>query len=222
MMQHRGDALGSEEDQSQGMPKDTVRAIDSSYMNALQMMPMDNQHKLVSPSNCGAGIWSPGFFNQAGGDTGRGRETNANSLKSSPKYQEPALEDAEPNAITPLAFQQHHKTAITSYQTEGKLANQRTYMPVHSSRQSTPRSRSPSTTHTAPGYSRMPVTAPDGELSTERKKPANQKTSSNPNFVNFIEKNKQNACKHPRSKPAHDQNEENMKAGKNKTKMQTN
>ena len=106
--------------------------------------------------------------------------------------------------------------------TEGKLASQRTYMPGHSSRQSTPRSQSPSTTGAAPGHSRMPVTAPDGELSTERKKSANQKTSQNPNFVNFIEKNKQNACKHHRSKPAHDQREENMKAGKNKTKMQTN
>jgi len=49
VMKHRDDALGSEDEQSQGMPKDTVRAIDSWYMNALQMMPMDNQHKLVSP-----------------------------------------------------------------------------------------------------------------------------------------------------------------------------
>jgi hypothetical protein len=218
-MQHRDDTLGSEEDQSQGMPKDTVRAIDSSYMNALQMMPMNNQHKLVSPQNCGAGIWSPGFFNQAGGDTGRGRETNVDSLKSSPKYQEPALEDAEPNVIGSLAFEQHHKTAITGYQTEGKLANQRTYIPVQPSRQSTSQSRSPSTTHAIPGHSRMPATAPDGELSTERVKSANQKTSQNPNFVNFIEKNKQNACKHTRSKPAHDQKEENMKAAKNQTKM---
>ena len=48
-MKHRDNALGSEDEQSQGMPKDTVRAIDSSYMNALQMMAMDNQHKLVSP-----------------------------------------------------------------------------------------------------------------------------------------------------------------------------
>jgi hypothetical protein len=143
-------------------------------------------------------------------------------LKSSPKYQEPVLEDAEPNGIATLAFRQHHKTAITSYQTEGKLASQRTYMPGHSSRRSTPQSQSPSPTGAAPGRSRMPITAPDGELSTGRKKSVNQKTSQNPNFVNFIEKNKQNACKHLRSKPTHDQKEENMKAGKNKAKMETN
>jgi len=68
----------------------------------------------------------------------------------------------------------------------------------------------------------MPAAAPDGELLPERRKSANQKTSQNPNFVNFIEKNKQNARKHHRSKPGHDQKDENVKAGKNKTKMQMN
>lgn len=143
-------------------------------------------------------------------------------MKSSPEYQELGLEDAVANASAPLAFRQHHKKAINSYQTEGKLMNQHTYMPVHSNRQSTPRSQSPSTADAAPTRSRIPTIAPDGEPLTERNKSANQRTSQSPNFVNFIEKNKQNACKHHRSKPVHDQNEENMKVWKNKIKMQMN